>query len=101
MSDIDFEKAMKDSSSNVARAVRAAKEKRSLHLAEQAMLETFPEETRGAVLAFVRWSEGRKFIGGPVEKARQKMCFIEGFRIAEAAFGPMPEEKPKGGLVTL
>lgn len=76
------------------RAVTAAKMKRSLDLHEQKILETFPEEERGAVLAFVRWSAGQKWKGGPMVKLACKAAFIQAWRIFQAAY--LMDEKGNG-----
>lgn len=94
----DFEKALAGAKRNeeesqraFERAVTAARLKKSLDLREQAKLETFPLEQRGAVLAFIRLCAGQKIPGGPIAKQRALAFFIQGFRIAEAAYGPQPE----------
>lgn len=79
---------MRQSDEEIAfrRAVTAGKAAQSLLLHEQAMLETFPVEQRGAVMAFVRWSQGQKFEGGLKVKLAAKMAFIQAFQIAEAVY---------------
>ncbi len=97
----DFDKALgaaekRQTDEEVAflRAVNAAKAKRSLDLQEQAILETFPEKDRGAVLAFVRWSQGQKWKGGPMVKMACKATFIQAWRIFSAAY--LEDEKSDG-----
>lgn len=96
----DFGRALESAQEKISeeqrafeRAVSAARMKKSFDLREQQMLDTFPEEDRGAVLAFVRWCAGQKWKGGPMVKMAAKAAFIQGFRIAEAAYGPTEEQK--------
>lgn len=75
------------------RALRAGKlalenKPATLNLAEQAMLETFPEEDRLAVIVFVRWSEGQKWKGGIANKLAAKAAFLQAARIFRAIYGP-------------
>ncbi len=90
-----MEKEVRQTDEEVAiqRAIQAGKMKRSLNPAEQAMLETFPEHERVAVLVFVRWCEGQKWNGGPQAKLAAKSAFIQAFRIAEALYKPLEEKK--------
>lgn len=75
------------------RAGRAALERKpaTLSIAEQAMLETYLEKDRLAVIVFVRWSEGQKWKGGISNKIAAKAAFIQAFRIAREIYAPAPE----------
>lgn len=94
MKESNFDKALekaqeRQSDEQVAfrRAVTAGKLGHSLDLREQEMLETFPIEQRKGVLAFVRWSQGRKFNGGPMVKMAAKAAFVQAWAICEAVYG--------------
>lgn len=96
----DFDKALEGAEKRQTeerlafhRAVLAAKAKKSLDLREQAMLETFPEDQRGAVLAFVRWSAGQKWRGGPMVKLAAKASFVQAWLIFQAAYLEPTEEQ--------
>lgn len=98
VSEETFDKAMESVSAEQKafhRAVAAARMKRAIDLREQDMLESFPENERGAVLAFVRWCEGQKFKAGIRMKLAAKAAFIQGFKVAEAAYAPMEEIQGK------
>lgn len=88
------------------RAGRAALERKppTLNIAEQAMLASFPEEDRLAVIVFVRWSEGQKWKGGISNKIAAKAAFIQAARIFREIYAPSTqagdalEEQAKRGL---
>lgn len=68
---------------------QAAKRKFGLISArEKAILKDYPEEQHPAILAFMAFSQGKKWSGGIQAKMAAKGAFIEAFKIAALLYLP-------------